>query len=176
MKKLLLAGGAGAAAMYFLDGERGPARRRRLLSAWRDGKGAALEAGHHGAKVVEPLTPVPEQIMNRIDSGTRTTPRVVLTRVAVGASLAGIVAAALGYLLDPVRGGVRRERLRGLWRKAADRARTVGPWADDEIGSEPAPIDATEAGQVTPHIDAIADVPPAPNGRPLVGGGATTGS
>lgn len=162
MKKLLLAGGAGAAAMYFLDGERGPARRRRLLSIWRDGQAAALEAGHHAAHAVEPLSPMPDQIMNRIDAGGGTTPKLGLKRVAVGAGVAGLVAAALGYLLDPARGSVRRERLRGLWGRAVDRARAAGGQAaaatHQLINSEPTLPDDKDAARTTPSNGAKAQM------------------
>jgi hypothetical protein len=126
VKRLLLAGAIGAAASYFLDRRRGKERRRHMLSFWRESREATLEAGRHAASAVEPLTPVPDQVLKKLDAGGGRTASTVIAERAFGVVFAGLIVGALGYLLDPTRGPQRRERLRGFWNKTSGHVLAFG--------------------------------------------------
>lgn len=111
MKKLLMAGATGAALAYLFDGQQGRGRRRTLKSAFRHGQDATMEVGRQAARSLEPLTPVPTQVLDKIDGrGGRSKARVAVLGIG-GSLLVVLTAGALAYLVAAVRSPDARRRL-----------------------------------------------------------------
>ena len=66
VKKLLIGAAAGAGAMYFLDPNKGPERRRQALRLWSENKDDVLEtatkAGGTAAKLTSTIADTASQV------------------------------------------------------------------------------------------------------------------
>lgn len=162
MKKLIVAGTAGAALAYLFDRQQGAGRRRSLLSALSHGQDATLEAGQRAARALEPLTPVPTHVLDRIHPRSRWSgAKVALLRVGasvlVALAVGGFAALLRALRTHQVQRGLDSERVRDAGTTASEPSPTSWPIAAPETNADPAS-----------QVDGAAPVPGATGSPSLV--------
>jgi gas vesicle protein len=147
MNRLTIGVALGGLAVFLFDPESGEERRERLLSLWRQNRAGAVQAGRAVSQAAESARPLARRMTKAVGRGDwaeafdRGRPAVSLPKL-IGAAVMG---GALVYLLDPVKGSERRQRLLSAWREkrrstleaARQAAKAVTPRADrirDQVG------------------------------------------
>ena len=136
MNRLAMGAALGGLAVYLYDPELGEERRERLFSLWQENRGSAVQAGRAVSQAAESARPLARRMTKAVgrrewaEAFGRGRPPIGLTKL-IGAAVIG---GTLVYLLDPVEGAERRQRLLSTVEAALQAARhtakAVKPHAD----------------------------------------------
>ncbi len=119
MNRLTIGAAFGGLAVYLFDPDLGEERRERLSSLWREYRGSAVQAGRAASQAAESAGPMARRMTKRVGRGDwaeafdRGRPAISLPKLIGAAAIAG----TLVYLLDPVKGSERRQRLLSAWQE-----------------------------------------------------------
>jgi hypothetical protein len=119
MNRLTIGAAFGGLAVYLFDPDLGEERRERLSSLWREYRGSAAQAGRAVSQAAESAGPMARRVTKGVGRGDRAEafdrgrPAISLLKLIGAAAIAG----TLVYLLDPVKGSERRQRLLSAWQE-----------------------------------------------------------
>jgi gas vesicle protein len=119
VNRLTVGAALGGLAVYLFDPELGEERRERVLSLWQENRASAVQAGRAVSQAAESARPLARRMTKAVGRGDwaeafdRGRPAISLPKLIGAAAIAG----TLVYLLDPVKGSERRQRLLSAWQE-----------------------------------------------------------